>query len=967
MVMISSFLSGKSVFALDPRVGSSISGFRVLEKEIIHNNGREDRIFVFEHMGTGARVLYVNNIDPHRFFGIVFSAPALDSTGVVHILEHSVLSSSHKYKGVDLFFDLAKFTPATFLNAYTKEGQVCYLFQTLNNSDFTNLMDVYINAALFPELSEDTFKREGWNLEADGDGNLSYNGVVFNEMKTAYSDPQEHFWVESFKNLFPGLEFDYGGLPNHIIDLTHENLLKYHRDTHNPSNSLTIIYGRGNIKKELGLLNSNFKKFERREPLRPNFEDRLLSSPVKKVLAYPAAKDEEHSYLVFSYVLGDVGDVVANSKADSLAFLLAGYEEAPLKREIVKSGLATDVGVNIDSGKNKTALFIVFEGVEKKNEGKIEFALEKVLREVADFGFGEMAEEAALSMQKYRIRNESRFKFAFSRNDENIFSINDAYMLGKDYKLFLDGERRGAEFEKITGDRNFWRTFLRKNLLENRQRAEITFRPDDRMFDRQNEEINSKLAVLKKNMSGPELEQLRLETERFRKASAAEIETNFPRISLRDWKDEKLTSRVKRENFEEVKLLHSDTKKNGNGLAQIAFAFNINIPHEILPAVGIYSLLFDKLGSGTKSNADLYLEQTRILGHRIDRSILLKPTYGGEGIVSRFIVKVRGFDDALGEKSFELLNENLFGLDYDGQKNEIRNILDRALQEIEMDLKRDGYFLFSDVSERSITNSYLGGEKYYLYLKDLLEDWDAGFRKLLADLNYVRSNLFVRKNLVVGVVGSKRVLGESRKYIKSLPRGFSKGQARDFTLKKLNQARIVPARNYRNYLRCDSRGKTWELHFLPALLTWNYLYPEVRKKRGAYGSKLSMEYDQMMFYSYSDPNVANTFDVFRGAGEFLRNLTMSVRDFEGVKIKALAVYLHPRTDLDSGMKILEDYLIGRTDKNIENEYRTIRNLKLDDVKILGDYIDQCVGDSQIATEGPREGIESNKNLFDEIK
>jgi Zn-dependent M16 (insulinase) family peptidase len=782
-------------------------------------------------------------------------------------------------------------------------------------------------------------------------------------MKTAYSNPAEHFYVESFKSLFPGLEFDYGGLPNHIMDLTHASLVKFHRDTHNPSNSLTIIYGRGDMKKELSLLNSNFKKFERKKPLRPDFSGSLLKSPVKKISPYPAAKGEEHSYIVFSYVLGDAGDPLVSAEANSLAFLLAGYEDAPLKKEIVRSGLATDVGISTDSGKNKSVFFIVFEGVKKKNEGKIEPILKKILKNVAESGFGDVAEEAAKSIQKYGIGSEDRFELS---RGEKIFSLNSAYMLGKDYRLLLDRQRIYDEYEKVVAGKDSWKLLVKKMLLDNEQRAVIIFRPDEHMFDQQDREIKSKLGALRKKMNSSELKKLQAETEEFQRGMEKEIHTDFPRISLGDWKHEKLGVRTKREDFGGVKILHSNLKSNG--LVQIIFAFDISrIPLDILPAVAVYDLLFDKLASKRRSYADLYLEQSRILGHPISRSTTVRSNYRGSGITSRFLVTLRGFEGAMNEKAFDLLNENLFELDYEGQESEIKDIIDRRVQEIEMSIRRDGYYVFSNASTKNILNSYLGKEKYYLYLKDLLKDWNRGYKKLLDDLEYVKSNLLVRKNLVVGIVGRKGTVEESRKYLEGLPLESRGTASYDLTTEKLNQARIIPARNYRNYLRCDSDGRTWEIYFLPKFLAWNYLYPEIRTKNGAYGSKLSLESDQMTFYSYSDPNIVNTFDVFRNTPKFLKNLNISNRDFEGAKINALALYVYPETSFGKGIQVLGNYLAGRSDADIKREYNKIKNLKQEDVRSLGNYIERCLKNSHIATLGPKSGIDENKDLFDEVK
>ncbi|MDR2077402.1 MAG: insulinase family protein, partial [Rickettsiales bacterium] len=838
------------------RVGRSISGFKVTKKEVILNNGSRDSVIFLKHKKTGANVLYVLNNDPHRFFSISFSVPTLDKSGAAHVLEHSVLSSSRKYRDNELFFNLAKVSPATFLNAFTRYGQIYYLFHTINNKDYLNLMDVYLDASLFPELSRQDFRKEGWRLEADSDGNLSYNGVVFNEMKTAYSKPSRYLYIESLGALFPGLEFESGGKPNHIINLTYENLVNFHKNTHNPLNSFTFLYGHGDIRKELSILDRNFREFGRENPTKLDFVGQSINSPVRRISAYPAGKGEDSSYVVFSYVAGNAGDPTIDNVIASLAFLLAGYEDAPLKKEILGKGWATDISIDSDPTKDKAVIFIIFKGVKIENEKNVELALKKVLEQVSEFGFESKSEATAKSIQKYNIKNENRFEFSSGK----IFQLFDLYLLGGDYGKILDRQKIYDEFEKTVNEQDFWKNFVKNVFLENKQTALVILRPDEQMLDLQDREIRAKLSGIKENMNETELKRLQLESEEFKKEMAKEIHANLPKLSLEDWKHEKLGVDTKIEDFLGAKILWHDLKSNE--LAQIALAFDISLlPLDILPAVAVYDLLFNKLDSSTRTSEDLFLEQSRIFGRPIDRNISVLPHYRNDGNAARFVVTINSFQDGIKKQNLDLLSESLFRIDYSAQEDKIKGIIEREVQNLDMSIRKNGYYVFSDFSPKNSLSSHLEGEKYYLYLKGLLEDWDSGYRRLLGDLSYIRENLFARDNLVVDIVGDRNVVEETKYYLdKNLAFKSKERQSYNFNIKKINQARIVPARNYQNYMVCESTGEGWVNSFLPLFLAYHYLNPEIRTKGGAYGAKLNITPSSMTFYSFSDPNILNTFE-----------------------------------------------------------------------------------------------------------
>ncbi len=957
IVVVCLFVCKKPSF----KVGQVIDGFKIVDREIIYNNSRKDTVLTFRHEKTQALVTYLLNDDIHRFFSISFNAPTYNKTGVAHIIEHSVLSSSKKYKDNDLFFNLMKKTPATFLNAATAEGQIYYYFQTINNKDFMNLMDIYLDASLSPELSERTFNKEAWRLSLDKNDNLIYNGVVYNEMKDAYSRPDYYTYFSGLKPLFPELEFESGGDPRYITDLTYKDFLDFYKNTHNPSNSFTFVYGKADLKKELRYLDSVFNQFEKKEPIKLDYSGKELQQKQKNITSYPADKDEKSSYMVFSYIVGDIKDVVLSKKVEALKFLLTGYDDALFKKVFLENKLATDVDVELAHAKDKIAVFIVFEGVKRDNEAKVEMALKEVLNKLAKNGFGEDAEMAAKSLQEFSIKSENRFEFR-----DSIFEIYATYLFGGDYKQYLRKQAFYDDFINSVSDKNVWRNFVREAFIDNEKQVESIVRPDAKLFDNYEKDLKKKLTDIRKKMSDKQFAKLKKDNEKFIKEDAIVKEADFPILSIKDWNDDGLLIKTDEVSFDGGKILYQNIPSNG--LVQMIFAFDMNlIEQDKLPAVGVYKMLSDKMGLKDKSNEEFILEQYQKLGKEIDSEVFVSPNSRDDDIALRYMVAVQSFDRSVSD-AFGLLNDYLFKLDYKDEKK-IKDIISREVQKYEIEYRQNGLPIFTEYSNESILRNWVDGYNYYLYLKDLLNNWNVGYKKLLKDFEYLRAHLFVRNNLLVDYVGPEKYLGDLKGFVGKLQEGEVKLPVYKFDVKKIDEARIIPSRNYKNYLRCKLNVKeSWVFKFLPSFVTYNYLYPEIRIKGGAYGSKININPNgEVLFYSYADPNVSNTFEVYKKTDEFLKGFTMKKTDFEGVKIKSLISYLYPKTAFEKGAESLKNYLIKRSNYDIRQEYKTIKKLDVNDIRNLDIVFRNCATDSTIATVGAKEGINSNKDLYDEIK
>lgn len=940
------------------KIGSAVEGFNLVAKYDIELNGKTNEVFEFKHKKTGAFVSYLKNKDNHRFFSISFSTPTKDKTGAAHIIEHSVLSSCKKYKDYDLFFNLMKKTPATFLNAMTADGQIFYLFQTINNKDFRNLMDIYLNTALEPELSKDTFNKEAWSLNADKDGNLYYNGVVYNEMKNAYSEVFRTIYMEMLETLSPKYEFESGGDPRFITDLTYENYLNFYKNTHNPSNSFTFIYGDGDMKKELKLLNEEFSKFEKKEPVKLDYQNLIIDKPVEKIISYPAGKGEDKSYIIYSYVKGDISDILVKQDVAVLEFLLNGYEDAILRKRVLDSGLATGVNIETFDIKNKSGFWILFFGVEQKNEKKLQDLVETIFKEISEKGFEKLPEEAIKSAQRYGIKRENRNEF-----QDKIFDMYLTYLFGGDYKDCLDKERIYKDFSERVNQSNYTKNLFETYILNNKQSAKITARPDEKMFDKQEAELNKKLAKIKKELTSEELKKIRQETI-IREKNAPNSEAEFPILKISDWTNKPEKTPTEELNLDGVKVLNHNLKSNG--LTQIIFAFDITgLSEKDTYVLGLWDLLADKLDTIKMSNGDFALNKIKTTGS--DFNFYPNGFYKKDkSFETRYLTFVKSFDNNLPE-TFSLLGENMYNLDF-SNKNKIKEIITRKVKTYEMNYRQKGEPMFKEISESKIFDNRTEGYYFYTYLKDLLKNFDKNYPSLIKDLENIQLKVFNKNNLVIDVVGDDINLESLENFIKTLSKTPHSNEA-NYKINKKSEARIVPARNYENYLSCDLENyEQWKSVFFPAFIRGNYLMPEIRIKGGAYGANLSIDNSgKMLFFSYADPNVIKTFETYKNTENFWKNFKAQNKDFDSMKIKALANYSKPETSFGKGIKAINMYLQGRTFEEREADFEKIKNLTQSDINALAKDFENCKKNYILGTSGPKTEIEKNKKLYDEVK
>ncbi|TLN06672.1 peptidase M16, partial [bacterium] len=392
-----------------------LHGFELIRDETIQEINSRARLY--RHLGSGAQLLSLENDDENKVFGITFRTPAGNSTGVAHIMEHSVLCGSRKYPVKEPFVELVKGSLNTFLNAFTYPDKTCYPVASQNDQDFYNLIDVYLDAVLYPNLTRHTFEQEGWHYELDSlEDAMTFKGVVFNEMKGAYSTPDEVLSQLSQSIVFPDITYgaDSGGDPRVIPDLTYEAFKAFHERFYHPSNALIYFYGDDDPEKRLEILDTYLRDFEKREvhsgvPPQPRYtEPRRLAAPYEVT-----AEDEAPTgMLTVNWLLPDGADPVEKYAFSILSEILIGTPASPLRKALIDSGLGEDlVGRGVETEFAQMFFSVGMKGVQPDDLDSVEVLIQDTLKQLAAEGIDADAIAAAMNTVEFSLRENNTGSF----------------------------------------------------------------------------------------------------------------------------------------------------------------------------------------------------------------------------------------------------------------------------------------------------------------------------------------------------------------------------------------------------------------------------------------------------------------------------------------------------------------------------------------------------------------------------
>lgn len=955
-----------------------MKNYKLIEQkyiEDIHSN-----VSLYEHEKTKARVVTLENDMDNLAFGIGFKTPPKDSTGVAHILEHSVLGTNEKYTTKEPFFDLIKTSVATFLNAMTFNDKTIYPFSSKNKKDFYNLLDVYMTSVLFPGIyeSKNIFLREGWHYELlNKEDDITINGIVYNEMKGAYSSEDEQIYDGIRLKLFEDSTYgiDSGGNPKNIPDLSYEEFLDFHRKYYHPSNSYIYISGNMDMEEVLETIDRDFlSKFDYLD-----VDSEIILPPARTKreefhFEYAAAKEEKNKdYLAIGYNLGKYDNKIDAFMASFMSELLIDSEAAPVKEALLAKGLGEDVysitqeGLVLDFN-----IFSKYTSRDRKDE--FVETIEDTLRDLVKNGIDKDLLRATLNKVEFGIRegggaNAQIYRFIWAMSN---WHYDKTPFEGLDFSNAINFIR-----DKI--DTDYFERYIEEKFLNNVDSVVMVATPSATKNEKEAKELKERLSAYKASLSDEEIDKLIEETKAFNeflsKEDSDEDKATLPTLELTDIKPEIEHTKYLVEEYKNSEIMK--ISQPTNGITFLNFMFDSSFVKE--EDLFYYSLL-DAFLTKLRTENYSYQELDNIInmntGGINSKSIVLTHNKTGE-MLPKFKVTMRVLSDKV-EKSFEILEEVLFRTKFDNKKR-IKDILLELKSDMDGRVIQMGHIAAANVvksyyAKDSYYQEVIGGFIFYNRLCDFIENFDKEVDTLIEKLEEYSSKMFNRRGMVVSVTQEENYMdniSEVKKFIDKLideevaisPFKFKENPRNVAYTSSANVNYVAKGYSYKNI------GKEYNgnIAVIKNLVGSDYLYTEIRAKGGAYGQGLLVNQDgDMVAISYRDPHIINTLKVYDNIADYIRNLKLTDKELKDAIIGSINTFDPNLSPQDKGELAMSRYITGLTEEEVEKNKEECLKTTLEDLKNYAEVIEKVMEKEYICVIGNEEKIMEHKELFGEI-
>ena len=964
-----------------------LPAYEVLEKREISDIGSVG--YLCRHKKTGARVVLLSNDDENKVFYIGFRTPPEDSTGVAHILEHSVLCGSRNFPVKDPFVEVLKGSLNTFLNAMTYSDKTIYPLASCNDKDFKNLMHVYLDAVFYPNIyrREAIFRQEGWHYELDEDtGELSYNGVVYNEMKGAFSSPEDVLDREIMNSLYPHTTYgcESGGDPEAIPSLSYEQFLNFHRTYYHPSNSYIYLYGDMDMAERLEFIDEHYLS---------DFEALLVNSQVdtepafketvRKVREYPINHGEDvedNTFLACNFSVGDSLDRELYVAMQILDYALCSAPGAPLKQALVDRGLGKDVHSSCERGIKQPFFSIVSKGVSPKKEQEFLEVIRQVLTDISQNGFDERALLAGINYYEFKYREAD-----FGSTPKGLMygiQVLDSWLYD-DSKPFIHIEA-GATFAVLRErvKQGYFEGLVKKYLLENPHASLVVLKPVEGLGEVKEAALKEKLAKRKARMSEEELRQIRdtfRDLEEFRNTEDdPEDIKKLPMLVKSDIGREAAKLSNRGTMLGDTFTLHHDLSTNGIGYLRLIFKCN-DIPKEYFPYIGLLKGCLILLNTENYSYGDLFNEINLLTGGMA----AVNNVYGDVGDPDRYTVtlelKVKALYNNL-KQAVALMEEILLSSDYADTKR-LGEILAEGKSRMQDQMTSAGYIVAtgraaSYSSDAGAASEELSGIAFYRVIAELANHFEERKEELAEDLKTLSRMVFRPENLMVDFVGDKAALAslegpvshlKARLYTEPVPKAFYRPAAEKKNEGFMTSAQVQYVSRAGNFKKkgLPYRG---DLKVLKVMMEYEYLWVNVRVRGGAYGCMCSFgKSGDSYFTSYEDPNLRKTLEVFEDAAEYVREFQADERIMTQYIIGAVSALDIPLSPAAKGLRSLSAHMMGVTDELLQQERDQVLKAQPSDIRELADYIDTLMAQNCLCVVGNAQRLKKEEKLFGKLE
>lgn len=960
-------------------------GFRLLEqKDIKEINSKAS---IFEHEKSGARLFHLQNDDDNKVFAITFRTPPEDSTGVPHILEHSVLCGSRKFPSKEPFVELIKGSLNTFLNAFTFPDKTMYPVASRNSKDFRNLMDVYLDAVLYPNIykTPEIMMQEGWHYELESkEDDLTYKGVVYNEMKGAFSSPESILMRKVQESLFPDTPYgvESGGDPDNIPDLTQEQFTAFHKKYYHPSNSYIYLYGDMNVEEQLQFINDEYlKDFDRIEVTSQIKEQVSFKEERRLELDYPISeneKEEDKTFLSLSFVVGKATDKILTANFEILEHMLLETPAAPLKKALIEANLGKDVFGSFDTSILQPTLSIVVKNSNLEKIGDFKKVIFDTLRNLVEKGIDKKLIESSINIKEFQMR-EAEFD-GYPRGLVYGIKCMDSWLYDDNPILHLEYEEafRKAKTGLIE---HYFEELIEKYILNNPHSSLVIVKPKKGLSEQKAEELNKKLSDIKSKLSEEEINTIIKNTKQLKirqeTPDSKEVLEKLPLLSLEDIerKAEKLPT-VEKENNGIKTLLHP-VFTSGIGYVNLYFDSRV-VPQDKLPYISLLASVLGKISTESLGYEELSNEINIHTGGIRFSGDAYAECGNSKVYHPKFVVRGKSLIEKL-PRLMELTAEILSSSKFDDKKR-LKELVQEMKSRMEMRMLQRGHTVaakracsyFSPIAKYEET---LMGLSFYRFISDLENNFESKVGELVESLKQLSKLIFNKNNLLISFTSDEKDYAEfeksSGKLLKSLGNEAPDYKEYNFEFKASNEGLmtsskvqyVAKAYNFREL----GYKYTGSLQVLKTIVGLDYLWNKVRVQGGAYGAFSSFSWGgNTVFMSYRDPNLTETLKAYDGSYDYVKSFEADEREMTKYIIGTISELDSPLTPAMKGLVADEYYIRHITDEAVQKERDEIIQTNNETIRGLADLIGDVTKQNYFCVLGSEEKIKANKDVFGSI-
>ena len=967
-----------------------LNAYEVLQTEDLSD--LKSKGTLLKHKKSGARVLLMENDDENKVFTIGFRTPPSDSTGVPHIMEHSVLCGSKEFPVKDPFVELVKGSLNTSLNAMTYPDKTVYPVASCNDKDFQNLMHVYMDAVFYPNIyqHDKTFRQEGWSYKLDDpEGELTISGVVYNEMKGAFSSPEGVLDRVVLNSLFPDNAYsvESGGDPEVIPELTYEQFLDFHRKYYHPSNSYIYLYGDMDMEEKLRWLDEKYLSDFENEPVDSEIHLQKPFTEMKEVVQeYSIASEEseeDNTYLSYNKVIGTTLDEKLYLAFEILDYALLSAPGAPLKKALLDAGVGKDISGSYDNGVCQPIFSVISKNANVEQKEEFVRVIEDTLKDIVKNGINKKALRAGINYHEFRFR-EADFG-NYPRGLMYGLQLFDSWLYDETKPFIHMQAIPTFEFLKEQVETGYFEELIQKYLLDNTHGSIVIIKPERGRTARMDKELADKLQAYKDSLSKEEIDALVKATKELEEyqeeESAPEDLAKIPVLGREDISREIAPIYNKELETGGVKLVHHEVETNGIGYTALLFDLS-GIPEEKLPYISIlqsvlgiinkknyeYSELFNEINvhtGGIGTSLELYTDVTKVKEKEFCATFEIK----GKALYPKM--------DVL----FSMMREILMESDL-GDEKRLKEILAMLKSRLQMSFLSSGHTTaalrsLSYTSPMAKFKDDTDGIGYYEVVKELEENFEEKKAELIANLRQIAQQIFRKDNLIISYTSSADGLAPMEEAFAKIADTLHTEEKEvetpcEIHCVKRNEgfktsSKVQYVARTGNFI---DRGVeyTGALQILKVILSYDYLWQNVRVKGGAYGCMSSFNrIGEGYLVSYRDPNLEKTMEIYEGVVDYLKNFNVDDRDMNKFIIGTISNIDRPMNPAAKGSRSMNLYMNHVSAEMIREERNQILDAQQADIRALADVLQALLDAHELCVIGSEEKIEEQKEMFLEIK